>query len=305
MTDSPWRRDTLGASDAPAVVGLDPFRTGGDLWAQKTGRVPDDEMDDGGGALDVKAIGSALTPMLMRFAEVKLHRPVAREVFYQHPDFPLSCTVDGLALDAATGVLVEAKTAGIIGRSPLLDEYGDEYTDEVPRSVVVQTHHALAVLDAQPNMPRIDRVVVVALLGGRGLKWYEVPRNEELVAELQAREVEWWRSYVVADRCPPDDPPKLPTLKRMLRNPDALPRAIDPVLVAEWQEAKAIAKRATMHEERCKAFVLNALGDAEIGECELGRVTYFEAARAGYTVDPTRARTMRFKPHGSGLRKVA
>jgi len=287
--ETPWRRDTLGASDAPAIVGVDPFRTGGDVWAEKTGRVRAGvEYRD----LDPRELGHALTPLLVGVAATRLDRALAAEVFYQHPDVPLSCTVDGISIEPP-GVLVEVKTAGLLGRSPLLEAYGEDGTDDIPESVLVQVHHSFAVLDAQPDVPRIDRALVVALIGGRGLHVYEVPRNDMLVRDLLSLEAEWWQGYVVGNTCPPDDPPSLPVLKRLPRQREPA-RIIDEVLVSEWQQAKAILKQAEANEETCRRFVLAELGDGEVGECSLGRVTYFETARAGYTVAPSRVRTLRF-----------
>jgi predicted phage-related endonuclease len=302
MSESPWRRDTLGASDAPAIVGVDPFRTGGDLWAQKTGRLPADA-DRDPRALDVRRLGQALTPVLVAVAEARLARPLAPEVFYRHPTAPLSATVDGIAVDDPA-VLVEVKTAGLVGgQSPLLDAYGESGTDDVPESVIIQCHHTFGVLDAQPGLPRVRRAFIVALLGGRGLQTYEVARDDDLVADLLDREQEWWQDHVVGDRCPPNDPPSLPILKRLPRRSEAPPRIIDPVLVSEWQQAKVVLKQAEQNEATCRGFVINELGDGEIGECQLGRVTYFETARAAYTVGPTKARTLRFTP--TRARKVA
>src|SRR5678810_53364 len=145
--ETPWRRDTLGASDAPAIVGADPFRNAGDVWADKTGRVVR-LVERAATGLDPKSLGSVIGPALMDMAERRLDRPLAREVFYQHPDVPLSCTVDGISMDEPP-VLVEGKTVGLLGPSPQLEQYGDDGTDEVPASVTIQVHAAFGVLDAQ------------------------------------------------------------------------------------------------------------------------------------------------------------
>lgn len=292
MNDTPWRRDSIGASDTPAILGMDPFRTAGDAWAEFTGRLP--VVPDDTDAVTARELGSTLTPFLVGVAARRLGRSLAPEVFYQHPAAPLSCTVDAIALQEPA-VLVEAKTAGLLGgRSPLLDGYGHEATDEVPDSVMVQVHHAFGVLDAQPNVPRVQRALVVALLGGRGIKCFDIERSDELVAAILDEETDWWGKYVVRDRCPPRDPPSLPTLKRMLRRKDALARSINGTFVREWQDAKAILKQAQKNEETLRALVINELGDGEVGVCAEGRVTYFETTRSAYTVAASTSRTLRF-----------
>jgi predicted phage-related endonuclease len=294
--DAPWRRDCLGGSDAPALVGVDPFRTAGDVWAEKTGRLPMSTADSET-EIDPKTLGTALGPLLVDYAARRLGKPVAAEVYYRHPSAPMGCSVDGICFDP--GVLIEAKTTGILGPAhpQIAPNYGDDGTDEVPESVLIQTHHSLAVLDAQPDVPRIGEILVPVLIGGRGLRCYRIVRDDALVTQLLELETDWWTQYVEGDRCPPDDPPSLTTLRRMERKPDAPTRVVDNTYVAEWQQAKAVLKQAEKIEEMSRRLVLADLGDGEIGECALGRLTYRAVHRAAYTVAPSIVRTLRFTPH--------
>jgi len=295
---SPWRRDVLGASDAPAIAGVDPFRTSGDLWAAKTGRLPEPNAEDGDG-MTAARVGQALGPLLVDYTARKLRRSVAAEVWYKHPTAPMACTLDGIALEPPA-FFIEAKTAGLLG--PVLpqhaEEYGDDGTDEVPKAVVVQVHHSFAVLDAQPDLPPIRDCYVPVLIGARGVRLYHVRCDEALMANIYTMEVDWWRLYVEGDHCPPNDPPSLPTLKAMFRHPEAPARIVDPVLVSEWLQSKEILKQAERNEETCRRFVLNELGDSEIGETTIGRVTYKAHSRAAYTVAAGTVRQLRFSPYG-------
>jgi predicted phage-related endonuclease len=300
MTDFAWRRDALGGSDAAALVGVDHFKTAGDIWAEKTGRVPLQEDDPTG--VDARALGSTLEPLLLDALERRLNRTLARQVWYRHPTAPLACSVDGIALDAPA-FLADGKTAGLLGPSPSLGAYGDDGTADVPESVTIQVHHSFAVLDAQPDVPRITEAWIPALLGGRGFRCYRIPRNDDLVRVLVDLEADWWHRFVAADRCPPDDPPSLATLRILRRRAEIPARPLDPVLVGEWLHAKAVLKQADQLEETCRRFVLADLGDGEAGDCVHGRVTYFESDRAGYSVKPTRVRTLRFKAAPAGARK--
>src|SRR5262249_19095404 len=282
----------------------DPFRSAGDIWAEKTGRIPAVSSSDADAAMNPLTLGSAIGPLLVSYAGRILNRPVAGEVWYRHPTVPMACSVDGISLEAPA-VLVEAKTTGLVGPVPAYAAaaYGEDGTDEVPESVTVQVHHAFAVLEAQPNMPPIRTALVPVLMGGRGIRCYRIERDDNLVRDLIDLETAWWEDYVVKDRCPPSDPPSLPTLRRMTRSPEAPVRMIDHVLVSEWLQAKAILKQAESNEETCRRFVLAELGDGEVGECEVGRVTYKATQRAGYTVAPQSVRMLRFSPRQA--RKVA
>jgi hypothetical protein len=297
MSDQPWRRDALGASDAPALVGVDHWRTAGDVWAEKTGRLPLEDPTSSGASLDVRALGSAIGPLLVDVVNARFSLHCFREVWYQHPTFPLACSVDGLDLDAAGydgGVLVEAKTVGLMGWSPTLDEYGEPGTDDVPEAVNVQVHHTFGVLDAQPDMPPVRVAFVVALLSGRGVNVYRVNRDDQLVTELQELEVEWWRDHVEADRCPPADLPSLRTLKRMRRQPDAPAVRLDPIDVQAWRDTQAALKSAQHADDCARQLVIAGLGDSERGTCSLGDVSYRLSHRHSYEVPAQDIRTLRF-----------
>lgn len=292
-----WRRDVLGSSDAPAIVGVDPFRTAGDLWAEKTGRLPASNGDDVE-RLGPKALGHALEPLLIAAAERRLGVPVARQVWYRHPSAPLATSVDGLSLYGDPPTLIEGKTCGILNRpARLLDSYGDDGTDEVPESVLVQVTHALVVLNAQPDLPRIEHALVAALLGdGRGLRFYPLAFDPAFGAELLREECDFWTYHVQGDR-PPADPPSLETLRRLRRRVDVDPPVVlDDVLVGEWIHAKEIADAATKHEELCKRMVITNLGDADAGVSVYGAITYREHNRKEYTVKATTARRFVFRP---------
>lgn len=292
--DAPWRDDTLGGSDAPAICGVDPFRTAGDVWVEKTHRIPSGGRVEIAG--DVRAIGRALEDVLLDVAAARLDRPVSRQLHYRHPDAPLAATIDGLALDGEP-VLVECKTSGLLGPLPVYARaYGEDRSDEVPDSVRIQVHHQLAVLDAQPDLPRISRVLIPALLGGRGLRVYELRRDDDLLAELVATERAWWADYVERDVCPPTDLPSLDTLRAWVRD-EALPAVpIEDAVVAAWLRRKDELAQAKTDEEASRRLLLACLGDATAGTCAAGRITYRMIERAGYTVQPTRYRSLRWHP---------
>jgi len=293
-----WRRTALGASDAPALVGVDPYRSAGDVWAEKTGRYVH-QADDAG---DAAKIGSALEPVLLDIVQARLGRLLARQVFYRHPELPLAASVDGVALDGDPGVLVEAKTAGLLSASaPLVAAYGDEGSDEVPQSVTIQVAHQLAVLDAQPDVPHVTDVFVPALLGGRGFHCYHLRRDDDLMAELVQWETEWWERHVVGDRCPPDDPPSLPVLRAFRRRADAPAVPLDEATVAAWLAARDAKRQAEDAEDAARRNLVVLLDDAEAGECALGRVSYRAAHYAEHLVKAHDRRTLRFHaPRATG-----
>lgn len=295
-----WRRDCLGSSDAPAVVGVDPFRSAGDVFLEKRGRLPAVPEE---GELGPMALGKVLEPALLDVAAQRLGVPLARQIWYKHPTAPLACSIDGLALEASPPTLIEAKTCGILNRpSALLAAYGEDGTDDVPDSVLIQVQHEFNVLAAQPDLPPIRDALVVALLGdGRGLRTYRLQFNPDLGEQLIGIELEFWRDYVEQDIAPPEAP-SLQTLRALPRRRTTAPVPIDPVITSEWLHARAIAKQAIENEETARRFLLAELGDAEDGMCVHGRLSYHATARKAYTVAAQTIRSLRFTPakEGSG-----
>src|SRR5262249_58236392 len=90
MANDPWRRDCIGSSDAPAVAGVDPFRSAGDIWAEKTGRIPASDSDENGShaTLSALSLGSVIGPLLVNYAARMIDRPVAGEGWDRPPTAP-------------------------------------------------------------------------------------------------------------------------------------------------------------------------------------------------------------------------
>jgi predicted phage-related endonuclease len=134
------RKKHLGASDIPALFGLDPFKMGADVWLSKTANVAEPEVQSE--ALDM---GNAFEAPLLEWAAKELGVQISVEPFRlfsvceQHPIFSAT-------LDAAIGTMkeniqeaIEAKTTS---RS---EEWGEPGTDAVPDRVTSRyTHRCFA-----------------------------------------------------------------------------------------------------------------------------------------------------------------
>lgn len=176
------RRQGIGASDAPAVLGLSPWRTPLEVFLEKTGRAgPQEE------SLPMR-VGRALEPVVLQaFAEETGLSVTRQQERIIDPALPWRwATVDAIA----DGALVEAKTAGDRG------EWGEPGTDQIPRHYIVQVQHALACTG-------FKLAYVPVLLSGRDFRVYEVRRDEAIISAITEREVEFW------SRIERDDPPPL------------------------------------------------------------------------------------------------
>ncbi len=273
------RRKHIGSSDAPAIVGVDPYRTAGDVWASKVYDLDDD--DAGEPAL----LGNLLEPTLRYLAAKALgvEITVPGETIVAD-DGILAWNPDGLINDEQG---VEGKTTGIT------EGWGEpDEPNNVPEKVIVQCHHAMAV------KPSLLVMWVPVILGRFGLEFrlYRVERNDDLCDLVAERGRAFWRQYVEPKVQPPDDPPSLDVLKRIRRFPRKVVQLPADLVEAFKREKAAMMGQTTRFEQAKKALVA-ALGDAEAGTSPLGDYTYYEQSRRGYTVEPcTYRKLMEVKP---------
>ncbi len=271
------RRKYIGSSDSAAIMGIDPYRSAADVWAEKCGMVEDWEGND---ATDA---GTLLEPSILAWAETQLGI-IVRDVLRIHPDGFTCANLDGFVF--ATGELVEAKSTGIVGYPDA--GYGEPGTDELPDRVIAQVHHQFAHHDTGVAW-------VPVLIGQRGFVKYRVDRNEKLVTHILESGQAFMRDHVRTGIRPDDFRPSLETLKRWRRTPNKVISVPD-TLVDGVIIARAAAKQAKEDVEIAERELLTALGDAEGGDVGDGRsVTYMETARRGYSVEPTTYRTLRVK----------
>ncbi|HEX5244370.1 MAG TPA: YqaJ viral recombinase family protein [Tepidisphaeraceae bacterium] len=273
------RSQGIGSSDAPAILGMDPFRNAFAVWADKTGR------DPGFDGNEATRRGNHLEAGVLNWAQEQLGGiTLKRNVFIKHPDRPLLVNLDACFGDAPEGFIVEAKTTN----DP--DEWGDEDTDEVPERVLVQTHHAMLV----SGYRRAYVPVLLPAFKRLEFRMYRIERNDDLAQAIGDRCEEFWNEHIIADVAPPESMPAMDVLKRLRRTPNKSV-AVDDALVDALIVAKAAAKQAAEDEERAMAKLVLALGDAEAGEYSGGVVTYMQSRRKGYTVEPATYRQLRIK----------
>lgn len=276
------RETYLGASEAAAIVGLNPWRSAWDCWAQKVGMV------DGFAGNEATEAGDRLEDAVLLWACDQLGVTESeRAPFVRHAEHDwMAANLDMRALvPGHERVVIEAKTSGVT--SPLRHEaWGEQWTGEVPEYYQVQVQHQLAVTG--------DKLAfLAALLPPRGFLIYAIPRDDDVIAALIERESVFWHEHV-QKRIPPDSEPSYEVAKR-LRRTQGKSKPVPSELVSEvltHKAALAVQKKLT---EAAEAELLAALGDAEIGRFDGGIVTHFETKRAAYTVKESVFRTLRIK----------
>jgi putative phage-type endonuclease len=275
------RRKYVGSSDAPALFGLDPYRTAADVWLSKTGRVEDGE------TTEAQDRGNLLEPAVLDWAEREIGEWFARGSFLASGH--LCANFDGIHDGPGRTVspfLVEAKT------TTKADEWGEPGTDEVPERVIVQVHHQFVVAGHDFRVAYVP--VLMPLFGRFDFRMYEVRRDDALAEAVAARGREFMERYVLKDTPPPDVLPNLDVLRRVRREPGKVVQVADE-LVDAWQAERAARLEAEKREAEAQRALLAALGEAEAGDFGRGRVTYLETKRKAYAVEETTYRTLRVK----------
>lgn len=272
------RRKYLGSSEAAAVMGLDPYRSAADVWMSKTGKVDDYEGD-----ADTER-GLLLEPAILSWAERKLGVPFVRDQFVTGRCVNLCYNAD--ALIEQRREIVEAKS------TVNADEYGDQDTDQVPKRVLVQTHHGMYVCGDSWRVAWVP--ILVPGFRRFEFRMYRVDRIDELAETIAERGDEFMEKYVQRDIRPDDFRPSLEVLKRTRRTPNKVIEIPDQV-VDGLVTARAAMKQAKDDCEDAEAEVLKALGDAEGATYSRGELTYLETHRKGYTVQETTYRSIKVK----------
>lgn len=269
------RRLYIGSSDAPAIVGVDPFRDRMDVyWEKVLETVPEPEHRR-------FEVGNAMESSVLSWAARKLGVEIQPDVRVIHDDGIRAANLDAIVVGRREAM--EAKTTAHT------HHWGAEMTAEIPDRVLVQTLHQMAVAD-------LERVWVPVLLGGGmtlELRLYVVERDDAAIDELTAKEMQFWRDHVVAGMPPDlDSVPPLQLLKRRRREAGAsvdLDQSARAVVEA-YERARLRVREAERERDEAQRLLLDLLGDAECGLLpDGGRVSFAEQCRT--TVDTTRLRS--------------
>ena len=117
---------------------------------------------------------------------------IARNERYQDHEFPfLACELDLELLIDGEEVNGEMKTVHPFAAK----DWGEEGTDEIPIYYAAQVMHGLMI------KPR-RRAIVAALIGADDLRIHFLDRDDETIAGMRPREIEFWQR--ILDRNPPE-----------------------------------------------------------------------------------------------------
>lgn len=179
------RRKFIGGSDIGAILGLSPWKTALDVWNDKV--QPPKPADPARERFFTR--GKRLEPIIVDMMRDELGLDIVeRNRRYIDPEHAfMACEVDA---ETASGENVEIKTVHPF----LAKKWGEEDTDQIPDVYTAQALHGLMVTGR-----RLCRFGV--LIGADDLRTYLVERNDEAIALMRAREVQFW--HLVETMTPP------------------------------------------------------------------------------------------------------
>lgn len=220
------RSGGIGASESPAVMGVDPYRSPMDIYLKKLGLVEDVETHH-------TERGTFLEPGLRAWASKRLGLPFVEASSLVHPEFPhVMATPDGVARDGSRVVSVlELKSPG----PRTWHEWGDG-DDEVPDRYVVQCAQQMAVTGAEVAH-------LVALVDG-DIRCYRIGRDRDLECYLLAKVESFWRDHVATQTPPPVDGSGAADAWLSQR----FPRDTTPVRIASDAEAELLSRFAELRQ---------------------------------------------------------
>ncbi|WP_175770353.1 YqaJ viral recombinase family protein [Burkholderia anthina] len=186
----------VGGSDVAAILGVSPWKSPHELWLQKTGRAPREEITpeqqkrfDRGHRLEPVVLQMLIDRLQDDGHEVELLRTNERYQDAEHPF--MACEIDFELMLDGEHINGDCKTVHPFAAK----KWGEEGTDEVPIEYAAQFMHGLGITGRR-------RCIVATLIGMDDLLIYFVDRDEETITGIRGRVVEFWNDCVLADAAP-------------------------------------------------------------------------------------------------------
>lgn len=189
------RTKFIGGSDAAAILGVSKWKTPFQLYQEKIGAYVEestpmrDRVLSRGKRWEPIVVDMLVDELQDRGHDVEI---IARNERYQDPEFPfLACELDlELRIDGQE-TNGEMKTVHPFAAK----DWGEEGTDEIPIYYAAQVMHGL-MIKSRP------RAIVAALIGADDLRVHFIDRDDDTIAGIRAREIEFW--HRIQNRNPPE-----------------------------------------------------------------------------------------------------
>lgn len=292
------RRQFITASIAGALLGVHPYTTRYQIWAEKTDQIHVDDEENA-----AMRRGRLLEPAAV--AMLREERPEwivdyrNDQAFYCDDDIRIGCTPDVFAMrpDILGDGIVQLKTASEEAfRSHWIDpESGDV---EIPLWIAVQ-----AIVEAKMTGAKWAAVAVMVVGRGIHMEVVDIPLHDAVWAKLVAATAEFW-SVTDAGQHPPiewdRDGSTVIDVNRYSRAKviDLSADEFFDTYVARLDTTRTERREKQRLEDGMRAQILYAMGDAEVAETTKFTVT----ARSSIDQNGRSSRkiTIKLKDHSNG-----
>lgn len=272
------RSQFIGGSDVSAIIGISPWKSPHQLYIEKIGASVEDPTP---AKRRIFARGKRWEPVVVEMLIDELeHRGHAVGIinrntrYADHEHRFLRAEIDLELLLDGEHVNAEMKTVHPFAAK----EWGDPGSDEIPLHYAAQCMHGLMVTGRR-------LCIVAALIGADDLRIHRIERDDETIAAMRTRELEFWRR--VQERDPPD--PSTAADIRWLYGKDAgeVMDAGDDLLALcrDLAAAKAIEKQAAKSIESLETRLKLAMGNAAILQYEGRKVATWKTNKASTLID--------------------
>lgn len=252
----------LGGSDIAALLGMSPYKTPVELWAEKVGHENYRQKD----GLHLR-YGKHVEPFVANEFEKQTGlNTVEHEEAIWHPrhDF-MYAHVDRFVTSEAwepavvngavvANSLLECKTASVYGK----DEWGPAGTDQVPQAYLLQCIWYMAITGC-------SSAHIAVLIGNSDFRTYQIHRDEELELMVIAQAKKFWHEHVL-EGVPPK-PTHGSDLKLLYpcEKPGHSVEASQELLEAlhQLRKTQEEAKELELKADSIKTLIMEQMGEAE------------------------------------------
>lgn len=244
------RQNSIGGSEAAAILGMNPWKSPYQLWLEKTGSAEPEDISD----KDVVHFGTILEPIVAQEFCLREGKKVKKCGLYRSKQHPfMTASFDRLIVGEAAGL--ECKTTSAYK--------GKDWEEgKIPPSYYVQCQHYMMVSG-------LPKWYIACLIGGNKFVTWEIDRDEGDIAALMEAETKFWER--VQDRVPPDVDGSESCTKALQQKftggqvePVILP-AETMALLTRLDELKELEANVKTQKQDIQNRICAMLGDNEVG----------------------------------------
>ena len=281
----PWlaaRKTGIGASDMPAILGLNRYMSELELFLRKTGQIRDEEVDN-----EATEWGHELEGKILEVFGRRTGRTVTRAGYLlRSKRYPWAmATLDGWQTvpNFSKAMPVECKLTGAFGR---------DWDHGVPEYFMPQVQQQMLVT----SRPMAS---FACLINGTRLVHADVERDETMIEQIIEAGERFWSAVTDKNAPPPDGSESAGwALKQLYGKDDGESVALDwssEELTRQHDHICNKMKELKREKDRIEQTIQFHLGNATMGVLpgDTGGWSWKLQKRSGFTVEPTEYRVMR------------